>query len=251
MGDTLHRPGRYVTAFLAASFALLTSAASAQTAEEIIAASITASGGEAALSKVASVTRQGRLTIEIGSGENAQGTATLVLVPRAKVYRSAAFDGFEQKNGWDGATGWENGLAGLRKIEGDELALMRQESFLNLFLDLRAAGPADLKIESLADEKLEDQEHHVLSVSGKGLPTMKVYIDQTSFLVKQQVVTIYVEGGVPVPVTLRFEDYRPFGGVTLPGVIAAKVEGLFSSRTAYTDTVLNVPIDPSLFAMPE
>ena len=82
------------------------SVARAQTAEEIVAANIKASGGEQAIARIGNFTSKGRVTVESPLFGRLEGTLDAVRVPGHGYYEHVVLGPIEQTKGWDGTRGW-------------------------------------------------------------------------------------------------------------------------------------------------
>jgi len=127
------------------------SGAHAQTAEEIIAANIAASGGAEAIARIKNFRNTGSVTVESPLFGKLEGTLEAVRVPGRGYYEHVVLGPIQQSKGWDGTRGWEQNPTGLRMLEGVELASLKAQSFVNPFVALRTLAPAGLRIERLAD----------------------------------------------------------------------------------------------------
>ena len=97
------------------------SAGLGQTADEIVAANIQASGGEAPIARIQNFTSKGRVTVESPFFGKLEGTLESIHLPGRGYYEHVMLGPIEQTKGWDGTSGWEKGPNGLRTLEGFEI----------------------------------------------------------------------------------------------------------------------------------
>jgi hypothetical protein len=175
------------------------SGARAQTAEEIVAANIAASGGEETIARIENFRNTGRVTVESPLFGNLEGTLEAVRVPGRGYYEHVVLGPIQQSKGWDGTHGWEQGPNGLRTLEGFELASLEMQSFVNTFVALRTLAPAGLRMERLDDADVHGRPQYVLAVRTAAGPTLTVYLDRETNLLSRTSVTVTVPNLGEVP----------------------------------------------------
>lgn len=220
-----------------------------QTAEEILEAHVQATGGKDRLMQVETVRQSGELIFKSDYAGAMEGTIEIAVVPRKKIFRSSDLGAFSSKAAWDGTTGWEQGIQGLRTLEGEELEQLKAQS--EIFFATGLWRDPESTIERVDDEDLDGQPHYVLQYGDVSASGITVYIDQETHLISQMVNKVNIPGvGEAVAVTDLW-DYHTHDGIVLPKTMSLSIEGIFSSETTFTETVINGQIDDNLFAKPE
>ena len=226
------------------------SAARAQTAEQIVAANIAASGGEEAIAQIKNFRNTGDVTVESPLFGKLEGTLEAVRVPGHGYYEHVVLGPIQQNKGWDGTHGWEQGPTGLRTLEGVELAALKAQSFVNPFVALRTLAPAGLRIERLEDADVRGRPHHVLAVKTADGPTSTMYIDRQTNLLTRNSVTVMVPNLGERPVVTDVGDYEVVAGVKMPTTVTIAVEGISTTRLTLKGTVVNSAVAPAIFTAP-
>lgn len=228
-------------------------AAVAQTADEIVDKHIAAIGGRAALSKLMSRVITGTITVSTPGGEFSGPIEVWSQAPnKLRTLINLDLSNFgagkivvDQR--FDGTTGYAiDTLQGNRDITGDQLEAMRNGFFPTPFLDYKQHG---LGVELTGKEKVGERDAFVLTIKPKTGPSVKNYIDATTFLMLRQVVTLDVPPVGPFEQTTDFSDDKDVDGVKIP-------HKLVSSSTLQTFTVTvskvehNGALDQTQFAKP-
>jgi hypothetical protein len=226
------------------------SSAHAQTAEEVIAANIAASGGAEAIARITNFRNTGPVSVESPLFGKLEGTIEAVRVPGRGYYEHVELGPFQQSKGWDGTRGWEQSPNGLRMLEGGELSSLKTQSFVNPFVALRTLAPAGLRIERLADADVHGRPHYVLQVKTANGPTSTMYIDRQTNLLTRNSVTVTVPNVGETPVVTDVDDYEVVAGVKMPTTVTIAVEGISTTRLTLKETVVNTPVDATIFATP-
>jgi hypothetical protein len=224
--------------------------ARAQTAEEIIAANIAASGGAEAIARIKNFRNTGALTVESPLFGKLEGTIEAIRVPGRGYYEHVVLGPIQQSKGWDGTRGWEQSPTGLRMLEGVELASLKTQSFVNPLVALRTLAPAGLRFERLADAEVRARPHYVLAVKTADGPTSTMYIDRQTNLLTRNSVTVTVPGVGETPVVTEVSDYEVVAGVKMPTTVTIAMEGISTTRLTLKGTVVNTAVDATIFATP-
>jgi outer membrane lipoprotein-sorting protein len=227
--------------------------AAAQTADEIVEKHIAAIGGRAALSKLTSRVANGSIAISTPAGEFSGPIEVMNQAPNKartliNLDLSAVGVGkmtIDQR--FDGLTGYAmDTLQGNRDITGDQLESMRNGYFPTPLLNYKQNGIA---VELTGKEKVGDREAYVLVLKPKTGPSVRQFIDATSFLLIRQVQTLDIPPVGPLEQTVDFSDERDVDGIKVSHKLAAT-----SSAQNFTVTLTKVEhnkaIDQSLFAKP-
>jgi hypothetical protein len=226
------------------------SGARAQTAAEIIAANIAASGGDEAIARIKNFRNTGRVTVESPLFGKLEGTLEAVRVPGRGYYEHVVLGPIQQNKGWDGTRGWEQSPTGLRTLNGFELASLATQSFVNPFVALRTLAPAGLGIERLQDAEVRGRPHYVLAVKTADSPMSTIYIDRQTNLLTRNSVMVAIPNLGEAPVVTDVGDYEVVAGVRMPTTVTITVEGISTTRLTLTGTVINTAVDATIFAGP-
>lgn len=238
---------------MAGLFLAWVSAASAQTADEIVEKHLAAIGGRQALLKLTSSTMAGTITLTTQVGDL---SGTIEVVNEApnksrtlmKVDLSSLGAGtmtYDQR--FDGQVGYIiDTLQGNRDITGDQLELMKNGSFPSPLLNYKATG-ASLAINGR--EKLGEREAYLLVLTPKSGPAVRQYVDAESYLPVRTVVRIDVPQFGELQQTTDLFDFRDVDGVKVPFGLKGT-----SAVQSYTVTLTNVEhnakIDETVFSKP-
>jgi hypothetical protein len=150
----------------------------------------------------------------------------------------------QQERGFDGANGWEK-QASLRELTGRYLARIKRDALFNPLLTYSDEHvPMNLK----GKEPVAGRTAYVIQVVPLDSPVERFYFDDQTFLpVMSCRLVPYAEGNVPITVT--YADYRKVGDVVLPFSIQ---ENTLDVPLAITveKYLLNVPLDDDAFGNP-
>ena len=222
----------------------------AQTADEIVAANIAATGGADAIARIENFTSTGQVVIDSPLFGHLEGTFEAVRVPGGSYFESVDLTVAKVNKGWDGTDAWEQGPSGLRMLAAQEAASLQMQSFVAPFVALRQVAPADLRIERLDDVDLNGRPHYALLVSAGSSAPSTLYVDRETGLVSQSTGVAIVQGLGEQKSVTTFSDYESVGGVMLATTITVAMEGISTTRVTLENTVVNTDIDESLFGVP-
>lgn len=234
--------------------ALCAQIASAQTADEVIAKSVAALGGRAALVKLKSRSMAGTITLSIPGGEvsgsveflNASPNKSRSLITLDLSSVGAGQATIDQR--FDGSSGYVmDSLQGDHDVMGDQLDNMRNGAFPTPLLNYKELG---MTATLSGREKVGDREAFVLILEPASGSVVRQYVDAETYLPLKVVAKMDVpQLGRAIEQTTELLDYRATDGMKLPFTIRAS-----SDVQNYTITITkvehNVPIDASLFAKP-
>jgi hypothetical protein len=219
-----------------------------QTAEEIVAANIAASGGEQAIARIDNFTSKGRITVESSFFGTLEGTIEAVRVPGRGYYEHVVLGPIEQTKGWDGARGWELGPNGLRTLEGFEIDLMKVQSFVNPFIAQRTLAPAGLRIERLDDAQVDGRPQYVLVAKTSDGPSATMFIDRETTLLTRITMTVSIPNAGEVSIVTDVGGYKPVAGVMMSTTMTQVAEGIATTNLTFDDTSVNTAVDAKIFA---
>jgi hypothetical protein len=224
------------------------SGAHGQTADEIVAANIKASGGEEAIARIQNFTTKGRVTIESPLFGRLEGTLEIVAVPGRGYHERAVLGPIEQTKGWDGSRGWEVGPNGMRILEGFELNVMRVQSFVNPFIAQRTLATPGLRIERLDDAQVNGRPHYVLIVKTAGGPPATMFIDRETKLLTRSTMTVPIPNVGEAPIVTDVGNYKLVAGVLVSTTMTQVAEGIATTTVTVDDTSVNTAVDARIFA---
>jgi outer membrane lipoprotein-sorting protein len=227
--------------------------AAAQTADEIVEKSLAASGGRAALAKIASRSTVGSMQVSTAGGDF---PATIEILNQAPnkgrtvitLDLTAAGAGsvvIEQR--FDGEHGYSiDPLRGNGDMPEAQVATQRNNIFPSPFLGYKDRGT---KIALAGKEKVGDRDAYVLTITPASGPGSRVFIDAENYLTLKGITTLELPEVGSVEQAVEFSDYRDVDGIKVPFTIKGS-----SSVQTFTITVSkvehNVKIDPALFVKP-
>ena len=226
-------------------------ATAAQTADEVVEKHIAAIGGRAALGKLTSRILTGTITVTTPVGEFSGPIEVMNQAPnKVRTVINLDIPGVAKitiDQRFDGMTGYAiDTLQGNRDITGDQLEAMRNGFFPTPLLNYKENG---IGVELTGKEKVGERDAYVLVLKPKTGPSVKNFIDATTFLMIRQVVTADIPPVGPLEQTTDFSDEREVDGVKIAHKIANS-----SSAQSFTITVSKVEhngaLDQTLFAKP-
>jgi hypothetical protein len=226
--------------------ALVGTTARAQTADEIIAKTITAQGGADVLKGLKSVERKGEVKVD-GTFGQMEGSVQEVIVPWKKAVRALDLAVFVQKDGWDGKTAWRDGMMGLQEVEGEEADQIKLAASLNPFVQM-AEGT---KTEKLDDEKVEDVDYYVVQLAAPEKPPVKLYVEKESGQIRRTTLTRNHPQFGEVEIAVETNGYEKFGPVTLPTKSKMTLGDVLQIETTFTETKVDGDVDAKMFEMPK
>lgn len=220
---------------------LLPLAASAQTAEEIVAKSIAARGG---MDKIKAVQSQ-RISGTISFGPGAEGPFVIELKRPLKLHMEVTLGGQTLVRVYDGkGAGWTvNPFVedhNPQPMTADDLNNINDESdFDGPLVDYKAKGN---QIELAGREQIEGKAAHKIKLTRKGGDTRMYFIDAASYQVLKWEGTTHIEDR-DVPVENFLRDYRDVNGLQFPFEIDSDSPGSPQTRKI---TIEKIELDPKI-----
>lgn len=213
---------------------------------ELLAAYVEASGGAEQIAKFESLHMQGEITVE---SHNLEGTSEMWWQKDGKFYLEQTIEGIgTSRVGHDGQTIWlEDPITGLRKLEGAEAIAYLQSSAMFLGHDWQSMFSA---ANTLGKQALDDgKEVWEVELVSKGGPNLTIGLDTETKLI------LYVKTVQPsllgeTPFEVRSDRYQVIEGYKFATHKTTAISGLLELDETVTETQVNVPIDPKLFAFP-
>ncbi len=217
----------------------------AQTAEDIIAKYIEATGGKEKLSGINSVSIQNSVEM---MGNELPSTTTIV---NGKGFRNESdFNGqkiiqvYTDKGGWG-----VNPLAGSadpQPLPDEQYKAGEDQIFVIPFLDYAARGE---KAELLGQEKVGDVNAYKVKVTNKDSVATTYYFDPSTNYIIKAVRTAEMMGQ-QMDVTTTYSDYKATDyGWVAPHTIQLDFGGQFSMTMKVQKIDINQPVDASIFEM--
>jgi outer membrane lipoprotein-sorting protein len=225
-------------------------AASAMTAEELIAKNLEAKGGLDAIKAIDSVRATGKLSF---TGDFSVDLALDSVVARSgKVRQEASLQGMTSVQAYDGKEGWQIQPFGGRKdpeklSADDSKGLVDDADIDGPLVDWQAKGS---KVEYLGTEDVDGTEAHKLKVTEKDGDVKYYYFDPDYFLEIRLVTQRKVRGSEQ-----EFEsdlgNYEKVAGVYMPFSIETGPKGGAKQQKVTLEKVeVNVPVDDAKFSFP-
>lgn len=228
---------------------LMTAAAQAQTADELIEKNLQARGGRDKIKAIQTVRMNGKMTM----GQGMEAPFTLEMARPRKMRMEFTFQGMTGIQAYDGANGWMvmpfMGKKDPEPIPSDDLKTMEdQADFDGPLVDYKEKGH---QVEFVGKQDLEGTPAYKLKVTKKNGDVSYVYLDA------EQHLEMKVEGkskvrGQEVEGETTLGDYKAVGGVLFPHSIESKAKG---SPAGMTMTIEKIDVNPELpaarFEMPK
>jgi hypothetical protein len=242
---------RLLLSTLAACSLLSAFAASAMTADEIIARNVEARGGMANLQALTSLRRTGRLVIPGANIEFAVGESR---VRPDKIRQEVTLQGMTAIQAWDGKEAWQvqpfQGRKDPERMPEDQAKPLALAADLDLpLVDYRSKGG---KVEYLGLEEVDGTPAHKLRVVLASGDEVTYFIDPDTWMIIRDVQKREVRGVEDITET-DYGDYEKVQGVWVPMTEAAGPVGIDASQkqqVVYDHAEGNVAIDASIFAFP-
>jgi hypothetical protein len=225
---------------------LAAGAASAQTADEIVAKHIEARGGMANLKAINTVRIERTVAAVFNDIE------IVILKKRPSLYRSeqtpegtsnTIVRGFAD-TAWEHAAGKTTMREGAGPVEQREVDV----DFDGFLVDYRDKGHT---VTLEGREKIGGADAWKLEVTMKSGAVRYVYLDAATFLERRHETTIELAPGRRVATTITFGDWREVSGVRFPFAIEEERDAPGQTFVHYTKKIeVNVPVDDALFRPP-
>lgn len=231
-----------------AAVACLGVSSNAQTAEELVAKNIQAKGGIDKIKAIKSVRMTGKF---MGGGGFTAAVGQENQRPNL-VRETFSLQGMTGVTAYDGTTGWQIQPFGGHK----DPELMGEDDLRDLLLDADFDGPlVDYKekgntVEYLGHDIVDGDDALRLKVTLKNGDIIYYYLDPDTFLEIREEFQQFIRGSIRERVA-EVGSYQPVAGVMYP---FSRTSGSKVNPAEQTTTVekieVNVPIDPSAFAVP-
>ena len=226
---------------------LCAAAASAQTADEIIAKNIAARGGLTKLHSINTIK-----TTAISSSPHGDIPVTIYR-KRPNLYRNEiTFQGLTGIQAYDGASGWTimpfRGKTDPELVPAEQLRSMQLQADINgSLVDYKEKGN---KVEYLGKESVEGTETYKLKVTLQNGVEQTIFVDTDSNLVIKSRTRDLVRGTESITES-TFGDYKEVNGITIPFAIETGAPGApQKSKVTIQKIEINIPINSAMFKMP-
>jgi outer membrane lipoprotein-sorting protein len=228
-------------------------AASAQTADELVAKNLKAKGGLDNLKAVRAMKITGRMTLPGAGGGGGMEIPMTIITKRPNSFRQESeFNGQKIVAGFDGTKAWMiMGQGGPQQIEGERLEMVKHQADLDgPLVDYKAKGTT---IEVLGLETVDGKRVHKLKVTPKSGRGVTLYLDAETGLEAKTVMEAPADAAAPgaPAATLEtvFSNYQSVSGLTMPYTIQQKANGQVM-QISIDKIEISPSVDDSLFAMP-
>ena len=228
---------------------LSTCLVSAQTAEELVSKNIAAKGGLDKIKAINTIHWTGRTT---GPGGFNAGVAQYNMRPNL-VRETFSLQGMTAVQAYDGSVGWQIQPFGGKKdpqlIGEDDLRdLLLDSDFDGPLVDYQAKGNT---VEFLGHDTVDGDDALRLKVTLKNGDVVYYYLDPDTFLEIRKETQEFIRGSIREN-TADLGSYKQVNGVMFPFSVSS---GPKNDPTSWVSTTIekievNVPLDPSLFALP-
>jgi len=223
-------------------------AASAQTADELIAKNIEAKGGLAQIKAITSLRTTGKLEVQ-----GFQIEADSDQKPDFLVRQAATIQGMTQIQAYDGSIGWQiNPFQGRRDPErmgeDDTRDMVESSDFYGPLVDYKEKGS---KVEYIGHDTVDGDDALLLKVTLKNGDVINYYLDPDTYIEIRTVRLMLVRGSVRETFT-NLGSYKKVNGVYFPFAIESGSPRNPGMTQKYTISKIdaNVPIPDSEFKMP-
>jgi hypothetical protein len=233
-----------------AALLLVTTAAHALTADEVVAKNVDARGGLDKIHAIKTLKFEGKMRI---GGQFELALAEYKKAPDS-VRNEATIQGLTQIQAWDGKDAWQispfQGRRDPEKMSGDDAKSLADDATVGgPLVDWQAQGS---KLEYLGTEDIDGTEAHKLKVTRKNGDIEFVYLDPEYFL-EIRTLTDQIVRGTHVESVTDYGDYEQVNGVYFPFSTSSytKGAGAFGKQQITVEKAeANVPMDDQIFAFP-
>ena len=230
--------------------ALVVSALSAQTVDELLAKNLEAKGGKEKLKAIQSMRLTGKMTM----GGGMEAPFTLTKKRPGNVRMDFTFQGMTGTQAYDGETGWMvmpfMGKKDPEKMAEDMLKEIKEEAdFDGPMIDYAEKGH---KVEFVGKEDVQGTPAYKLKLTMKDGDESYVYLDADAYLEIRMESKRKMQGQ-EVELETIVGDYKEVNGMLVPHSIESRRKGGTGPGQAITveKVEFDLAIDASMFKMPE
>ena len=147
----------------------------------------------------------------------------------------------------NGDQAWEESSFGpFDELHGDFLEQAKRDHPASMDGDWRDFYDS---IQVLRSDNLDGQEVYVLQLKRGDLPSVTIFVDTATGDVLKATAVVLLEGGIGIPVTAQYEDYREVHGVRIPFRTISSNEQSGGMTTQYETIEVNLDIDDNFFIL--
>jgi outer membrane lipoprotein-sorting protein len=225
----------------------LSTAAHAQTVDELVARNIKAKGGAEKWKTVNAVKMSGRMTV--------QGMELPLTIYAKRPNLSRQEITLQDKTmvqAFDGTTPWTiNPMMGSdtpQEITGPQGDMMKSDAdFDGALMDYKDKGHT---IELVGKEKLDGKEVHHLKVTKKGGNVQHYYLDAESGIELKTTAEIE-QGGAKQSIETELSNFQPVEGIMVPHTVKQSLNGTPVVQMTIEKVEFNPTLEEGLFRMPK
>ena len=177
------------------------------------------------------------------------GTWEVAFLPGTKGFHLADFGVGATTVGWNGDSGWEESVMGLRDLAPEEVAINRVQWEINFLHRL----VRDEKMSELVREEdavIDSVAHYVLNYTGSVGGEVKIYVHPETHLISRLMTSVEIPQLGLSAITTDLSGYEAFEGIKFPQQVHQVIENLWVTTTSYTGTEMNPDLPDSLFELP-
>ncbi len=221
----------------------ITSARSMPSVDDILARSVEAMGGAAALNAV--TTRIIKGTIDVGGVSRGGSFETYGVAPGKILTVMQPNSSSTIKLGFNGKTGWYLSDGAVNALKGGDLAVLQREA--DFYAPLRTRINF-AKVTMPGMSKIGYRDVYVLDLEPAIGPAERMYIDAETYL-PVRINTTRTVGRVKEPVEIYLDDWRAVDGIKYPFSTSQSSPSLKLGFTV-KEIRHNVPVDATMFEPP-
>lgn len=233
---------------------LLASPLAAQDPKAIVEKAIKAHGGEANLTKYKATRAKAKGTIS-AMGIDVEFTVEAASQQPNKMRNELKLEIMGQAltvlQVYDGKKGWVSTQGQVMELEGDDLAEMQDQVFGD-YLDslVPLIRDPEIKLEAIADEKVDGKTALGIKVTAKGHKDVKMYFDKESGMLVKSQKRARDPGMQQVDAEAFYQDYKDVSGVKQAMKVLVKHDGKKFLTAEMTEIKLLEKLDDSIFTKP-
>ena len=221
---------------------LVSTAASAQTVDELIEKNIQAKGGREKIQAIKTV----RMTGKMSMGQGMEAPITMELSRPNKMRMEFVFQGMTGVQTYDGKEGWSlspfMGKTDPEPLSGSQLEQMAEQAdFDGPLFDYKGKGH---KVELVGKEDLEGTPAYKLKMTKKNGDIAYIWLDAEHYLELKASGKTNVNGQ-EIEGETWFGDYKEVGGVLMAHSVESKATGMPGGMTI---TIDKIEVNPDLAA---
>jgi outer membrane lipoprotein-sorting protein len=227
---------------------LMGAAASAQTADELIAKNLQASGGKDKIEAVKAVRMTGKMVIPQGM----EIPVTVEFKDPDKLRSEATVQGMTMVTAYDGKSGWKiepfMGKKDPEAMSEDEIKQVKEQ--LETMAPLSKYKELGHTLEYVGKEDLEGTPVYKLKLTRKSGDIGHLYLDTESYLMVKMTGKTKMQGQ-ELESESTMGDYKAVDGILYPHTVESQLKGMPGKMVmSFSKIEVNPAIEDSRFAMP-